>query len=150
MSFSFATSPHALGDCWRGNGILGCVLCLCVSSFIASMWPMDRVLDSRSDGLGYTEVLAMCRSVVKLRIPHCLSQFSRNWCLVCRSKIRSIVAGCCAPTARRGKVWRTRVVTWISGVYKDTFTFFISMYGWEVAWLMQMWWCWWQKGSLLV
>ena len=37
-------------------------------------------------------------------IPHPLSPPSRNGYLVHRSKVGSIVAGCCAPTARGGKV----------------------------------------------
>ena len=43
----------------------------------------------------------------KLCIPCFLSPASCNGYLVHRSKVGSRVAGCCAPTVRGGKVWRT-------------------------------------------
>ena len=52
----------------------------------------------------------------KLHISHCLGPPSRNGYLVHRSKVGSIVAVCCAPTATAGKVGRTYVDTWISGL----------------------------------
>ena len=66
---------------------------------------VDRMLDSRSEGLGSDSQCWPCVEVLgKLRIPHCLGPTSHNGYLVHRSKVGSIVAGCCAPTARGGKV----------------------------------------------
>ena len=63
---------------------------------------VDRVLDSRSEGLGFD---SQCWPYVevsgKLRIPHCLGPPSRNGY---RSKVGSIGAGCGATTAMGGRV----------------------------------------------
>ena len=80
---------------------------------------VDRALDSRSKGLGFDSQCWQCVDVSgKLCTSHCLGPTSSNGYLVYRSKVGSIVAGCCAPTARGGKVCRTCVVTWISGLLK--------------------------------
>ena len=85
---------------------------------------VDRALDSRSEGLGFSSKWWSCVEVSgKVRIPHCLGPPGRNGYLVRRSKVGSVVAGCCAPTSRGGKVWRTCVATLISGLQTDTFTF---------------------------
>ena len=56
--------------------------------------PVDRALHSRSEGLGFDSQCWLCVEVSgKLHIPHCLGQPSRNWYLVHRSKVGSIVAG---------------------------------------------------------
>ena len=72
------------------------------------MWgcgPVDRALDSRSEGLGSDSQCWPCVEVSgKLRIPHCLGPPSRNGCLVHRSKVGSIVAGCIGAHLARGKV----------------------------------------------
>ena len=55
---------------------------------------VDRVLDSRSEGLGFDSQCWPCVEVLgKSRIPHCLGPPSRNAYLVRRSKVGSIVAG---------------------------------------------------------
>ena len=85
-----------------------------------SMCQVDRAMDSRSEGLGFDSQCCPWAEVsLKRCIPHCLGPSSCNRNLVHRSKVGSIVAGCCAPTARRGKVRRTCVVTWISRLYTD-------------------------------
>ena len=67
---------------------------------------VDRMLYSRSEGLGFDSQCWPCVEVSgKLCIPHCLGPPSHNGYLAHRSKVGSIVAGCCAPTARGGKVW---------------------------------------------
>ena len=57
---------------------------------------VDRALDSRTEGLWFD---AQCGSCVEvsgtLHIPHCLSPPSCNGYKVHRSKVGSIVAGCC-------------------------------------------------------
>ena len=66
---------------------------------------MDRALDSRSEGLGFDFQCWPCVEVLgKLRIPHCLGPPSRNGCLVYRSKVGSIDAGCIGAHLARGKV----------------------------------------------
>ena len=66
---------------------------------------VDRTLDSRSEGLGFDSQCWSCVEVVgKLRISCCLGSPPRNGYLVHRSKVESIGAGCCAPTAGGGKV----------------------------------------------
>ena len=66
---------------------------------------MDRVLDSRSEGLGFDSQCWPCVEVSgKLRILHCLSPPSHNGYLVHRSKVGSIVAGCIGAHVARGKV----------------------------------------------
>ena len=85
--------------------------------YMGACGPVDRALDSRSEGLRFD---SQCWPWVEVSgkhcIPHCLGPPSHNGYLVHRSKVGSIVAGCCGPTARGGKVWRTCVVTWISGL----------------------------------
>ena len=67
--------------------------------------PVDRALDSRSEGLGFNSQCWKCVEVSgKLCIPHCLSQSSRNWYLVHRSKVGSIAADCIGAHLARGKV----------------------------------------------
>ena len=67
--------------------------------------PVDRALDSRSEGLGLD---SQCWTFVevsgKLRISHCLGPPSCNMYLVRRSKVGSIVAGCIGAHLPRGKV----------------------------------------------
>ena len=66
---------------------------------------VDRALDSRSEGLVFDFQCWPCVEVSgKLRIPHCLGPPSHDGYLVHRSRVGSIVAGCCAPTAWGGKV----------------------------------------------
>ena len=66
---------------------------------------VDRALDSRSEGLGFDSQCWPCVEVSgKLRILHCLGPPNRNGYLVLRYKVGSIVAGCCALTAGRGKI----------------------------------------------
>ena len=66
---------------------------------------VDRVLDSRSEGLGVDSQCWPCVEVSgKLCIPHCLGPPSRNGYLVHRSKVGSIVAGCIGAHLARGKV----------------------------------------------
>ena len=73
--------------------------------FVEACGLVDRVIDSRSEGLGFDSQCWPCVEVSgKLRMPHCLGPPSRNGCLVHRSKVGSIVAGGCAPTARGDKV----------------------------------------------
>ena len=72
---------------------------------MGSCGPVDRALNSRSEGLGFDSQRWPCVQVLgKLRIPHCLGPLSRNGCLVHRSKVRSIVAGCIGAHLARGKV----------------------------------------------
>ena len=67
--------------------------------------PVDRVLDSRSEALGFDSQCWPCLEVSdKLCIPHCLGPPSRNRYLVHRSKVGSIVAGCIGAHHARGKV----------------------------------------------
>ena len=67
--------------------------------------PVDRALDSRSEGLGFESQCWSCVEVSgKLRIPHCLGPPSRNGYLVHRSKLVAIVAGCIGAHLARGKV----------------------------------------------
>ena len=69
---------------------------------------VDRALNSRLEGLGFDSQCWPCVEMSgKLRIPHCLGPTSRNGYLVYRSKAGSIVAGCCAPTARGGTLKRS-------------------------------------------
>ena len=67
--------------------------------------PVDRTLDSRSEGLGFD---SQCWPSVevsgKLCITHCLVPPSGNGYLVYRSKVGSIVAGCIGAHLARGKV----------------------------------------------
>ena len=82
------------------HGVVGAVLV-----YVGACGQVDKALDSRSVGLRLDSQCWPCVEVSgKLRIPHCLSPPSRNGYLVHRSKVGSIVAGCCAPTARGGKV----------------------------------------------
>ena len=65
--------------------------------------PVDRALDSRSEGV--RSQCWLCIEVLgKLRIPHCLGPPSHNGYLVHRSKVGSIVAGCIGAHLARGKV----------------------------------------------
>ena len=76
--------------------------------FVGACGQVDTTLDSRSEGRGFESQCRPCVEVSsKLCIPHCLGPPSRNGYLEHRSKVRLIVAGCCALTARGGKVWRT-------------------------------------------
>ena len=61
-------------------------------------WTQDQKVWGRFPGV------AMCRSVGKLHIPHCLSPPRLNGYLVHRSKVGSIVAGCIGAHLARGKV----------------------------------------------
>ena len=73
--------------------------------FMGACGQVDRALDSRSKGLRFDSQCWPCVEVSgKLRIPHCLGPPSCNGYLVHRLMVRLIVAGCCAPTARGGKV----------------------------------------------
>ena len=84
--------------------------------FYGACGRVERALDSRSDCLGFDSQCWPCVEVSgKVSIPHCLDPPSRNGYLVHRSKVGSIVAGCCAPTAREVK-FEECVVTWISGL----------------------------------
>ena len=66
---------------------------------------VDRVLDSRSEGLVFDSQCWPCVVLSgKLRIPHCLCPPSRNRYLVHRSKVGSIVAGYIGAHLARGKV----------------------------------------------
>ena len=66
---------------------------------------VDKVLNSRSQGLGFNSKCCICVEVSgKLRIPHCLVPPIHNGYLMHRSKVGSILAVCCAPTTRGGKV----------------------------------------------
>ena len=61
--------------------------------------------DSRSEGMGLDSQCWPCLEVsVKLRIEHCLGPFINSYCLVHRSKVGSIVAGCIDAHLARGKV----------------------------------------------
>ena len=72
--------------------------------------PVDRVLDSRSKGLGFDSQCWPCVEVLgKLRIPHCLGPPSRNGYLVHRSKAR----WCCPPCQGKGKVCWTSIVIYL-------------------------------------
>ena len=73
----------------------------------------------------------------KLCSKPCLGPHSRDGYLVHGSKVGSIVAGCCAPTARGGKVCKTCVVTCISGVWCIK-----PIFQWQTCW-------WWQSTYLL-
>ena len=67
--------------------------------------PVDRALDSRSEGLGIDSQCWPCVEVSgKLCIPHCLGPPSRNGYLVHKSKVGSTVAGCIGTHLARGKV----------------------------------------------
>ena len=67
--------------------------------------PLDRALDSSSEGLGVDSQSWPCVEVsCKFRIPHCLGPPSHNGYLVHRSNIESIVAGCNGAHLARGKV----------------------------------------------
>ena len=67
--------------------------------------PVDRALDSRSEGLGFDSQCWPCVEVSgKLRFAHCLGPNSRNGYLVHRSKVGSIIAGCVGAHLARGKV----------------------------------------------
>ena len=83
---------------------------------------VDRSLDSRSEGLGFDSQCWPCVEMSsKVCIPHCLGPPSRNEYQVHRSKVGSIAAGCCVPSARGSKVWRTnlfwKIYGWFFGVY---------------------------------
>ena len=66
---------------------------------------VDRVLDPRSEGLGFDSQCWACVEVLgKLRIPHCLSPPSCNGYLVHRPKVGSIVVGCISAHLASGKV----------------------------------------------
>ena len=66
---------------------------------------VDRVLDSRSEGLGFnSQHWSRIEVSGKLHIPQCLDPFSRNGYLVHRSEVGSIVAGCCRAHLVNGKV----------------------------------------------
>ena len=66
---------------------------------------VDRVMHSRSEGLGFDSQCWPCVEVSgKLCIPHYLSPPCCNGHFVHRSKVGLIVAGCWAPNARGGKV----------------------------------------------
>ena len=96
---------------------------------------VDRALDSRSEGLGFDSQCWPCVEVSgKIHIPHCLGPPARNAHLVHRSKIRLTFAGCCAPTARGGKAWRTCAVTRISGLQTYLYLFISS---WEILLIQQ-------------
>ena len=80
------------------------ILNMC-SLLVGACGKVDGALDSRSEGLGFDSQCWPCvEESGKLRIPHCLSPPRRNGYLVHRSKVGSTVAGCCAPTARGGRV----------------------------------------------
>ena len=76
--------------------------------------PVDRALNSRSDGLGFDCHCWPCVEVLgKLHIPHCLGPPSRNGYLVHRSKVGSISAGCNGAHLARGKVkWVEHTSSW--------------------------------------
>ena len=66
---------------------------------------VDRVLESRSEGLGFDSKCWSCVEVLgKLFIPHCLGSLTCNGYLVHRFKVGSIVAGCIGADLARGKV----------------------------------------------
>ena len=67
---------------------------------------VDRTLDSRSEGLMFDSQCWPCEKCQsKLCIRHCLSPHSRNWYLVHRSKVGSIVADCCVRGGKVGRTW---------------------------------------------
>ena len=76
-----------------------------INDYMGACGQVDRALSSRSEGLGFDSQCWPCVEVLgKFRIPHCLSSPSHNGYLVHKFKVGSIVAGCCAPTARGGKI----------------------------------------------
>ena len=74
-------------------------------TYVRSCGLVDRVLDSRSEGLGVDSQCWLCVEVSgELCISHCLGPPSRNGYLVHRSNVGSIVAGCIGTHRARGKV----------------------------------------------
>ena len=74
-------------------------------NYVEACGPVDRALDSRSEGLGFDSQCWPCGKVSgKLPIPHYLGPQSRNGYLVHRSKSGSIVAGCIGAHLARRKV----------------------------------------------
>ena len=90
-----------LGGTLRGGG----VVLLSNWYMLGACGPVDRALDSRSEGLGFGSQCWSCVEVLgKLCIPHCPGLPSRNGYLVHRSKVGLIVAGCIGTHLARGKV----------------------------------------------
>ena len=78
-------------------------ICHCVC--LGACGPVDRALDSRSVGLGFDSLSWFCVEVSgKLHIPYYLGLSNCNGCLVHRSKVGSIIAGCIGAHLARGKV----------------------------------------------
>ena len=93
--------------------------------------PVDRALDSSSEGLGFDSKCWPCVEVSgKLRIPHCLGPPSHNGYLVHRSKVGSIAAGCIGTQLARGKVKSVEhELSWsLDSKQLRTFTFTLSGY----------------------
>ena len=80
--------------------------------------PVDRALDSRSDGLGFNSWCWPCVEVSgKLRLPHCFGPPSCNGYLVHIFKVGSIVAGCIGAHFARGKVKSVEHGVWTLNNY---------------------------------
>ena len=76
-----------------------------ISIWVGAYGQVDRVLDLRSEGLGFNSQCWPCVEVPgKLHIPHYIGPPSRNGYLVHKSKAGSIVAGCIGADCARGKV----------------------------------------------
>ena len=88
------------------RGLCGYVwVSIITSSHVGACGPVDKALDSRSEGLEFDYQCWPCVEVsCKLCIPHHLGPPSRNGYLVHRYKVRSIVAGCTGTHLARGKV----------------------------------------------
>ena len=82
---------------------------------------VDRALDSRAEGLRFDIQCWPLRTVSWTSYSTCFGPPSCNGYLMHRSNVISIVAGCSVPAARECKGWRTCVVTWISGLWTNTF-----------------------------
>ena len=90
--------------------------------------PVDRALDSRSDGLGFDSQCWSCVDVLgKLRTPHCHGPPSHNGYLVHRFKVGSIVEGCIGAHLARGKVkFVEYTLSWSRDSKITTFTFTVN------------------------
>ena len=97
-------SMVAISLCFE-DSMLKCTWVWLSWSLVGACCPVDRALDSRSDGLGFDSQCWPCVAMSgKLRIPHCLSPPSHNGYLVHKSKVESIAAGCIGAHLARGKV----------------------------------------------